>query len=450
MTTTLPRPLPRPFAFLLGVLLFAVAHTALAAPRIEQWNTAAGARVLFVENHALPMVDVQIDFAAGSAADPAAKAGLASLVRSLLDAGTATLDEQAIADRSADIGAQIGGSTDLDRSSLSVRSLSSARERDAAVALAAELLARPVFPAQVLERERARAIAGLRESLTRPATLAARRFNAAVYPNHPYGTNVTEESLAAVSREDLVAFHRRYYAATGASIAIVGDVDRATAEQIALRLTEGLPRTAPPAPLPPPALPTAGETHIPHPSAQAHILVGQPGMSRQDPDYFPLLVGNYTLGGGGFVSRLTSEVREKRGFAYSVYSYFVPQQVAGIFQIGLQTRGSQAGEALDVVRRTLAGFIAEGPTAAELKSAKDNLINGFGLRLDSNRKILDHVAMIGFYRLPLDWLDTYPRKVEAVTAEQVRDAFARRVRPEHMVTVVAGGDGDTQAKAAAR
>lgn len=430
-----------------AALLLALAAPAGASPTIQQWTTAAGARVLFVENHALPMVDVQIDFAAGSAADPADRAGLAGLVRGLLDAGTTTLDEQAIADRSADIGAQIGGGTELDRSSLSVRSLSSPAERDAAVALAADLLAHPAFPTAVLERERDRAIAGLREALTRPATLSTRAFNAAVYPDHPYGANITPESLAAISRDDIVAFHRSRYTANGASIAIVGDIDRATAERIAIALTEALPRAAEPAAPAAPTLPAASELRIPHPSAQAHILIGQPGLARQDPDYFPLLVGNYTLGGGGFVSRLTTEVREKRGFAYSVYSYFTPQQVAGVFQIGLQTRGSQVEEALAVVRRTLAGFIADGPTAAELKSAKDNLINGFGLRLDSNRKILDHVAMIGFYRLPLDWLDSYPRQVAAVTAEQVRDAYARRIRPDHLVTVVAGGDGDTKAAA---
>lgn len=152
------------------------------------------------------------------------------------------------------------------------------------------------------------------------------------------------------------------------------------------------------------------------------------------------------LGGGGFVSRLTREVREKRGFAYSVYSYFEPRRVAGPFQIGLQTRGTQADAALAVVTDVLGDFIAEGPSDDELQAARDNIINGFGLRLDSNSKILDHVAMIGFYGLPLDWLDAYPRHVATVTTEQVRDAFARRVQPEHLVTVIAGGDGDAAAE----
>lgn len=414
-----------------------------AGPQIQQWTASTGARVHFVESRALPLVDIQIDLAAGSAHEPPDKTGLASLTRSLLDAGAGELDEQAISDRTADIGAQIGGGTDNDRSSLSVRSLSSDKELNAAVALAATLLTQPTFPEKVLERERGRAIAGLRESLTKPATLADRKFSELAYAGHPYGKSISAETLAAISRDDLIAFHREHYASRRASVTIVGDLDRSTAEQIAVTLTTGLPPGIEPVPLPQPALPAAQTVHIPNPSAQAHIVLGQPGMSRDDADYFPLLVGNYVLGGGGFVSRLTREVREKRGFAYSVYSYFAPQQVAGPFEIGLQTRGNQRDEALQVVKTTLNGFIAEGPTAEELKAAQNNLVNGFGLRLDSNRKILDYVAMIGFYQLPLDWLDRYPRAVAAVTREQIRDAFARRIRPENMVVVIAGGDGDS-------
>jgi len=441
--------MPRFISSALASLALLAAGPALAGPKIEQWTATTGARVLYVESRALPLVDIQVDFAAGSAYEPAAKAGLASLTRSLLDAGTTMLDEQQIADRIADIGAQIGGGTDNDRASLSIRSLSAAAERDAAVTLAANLLSEPAFPADILERERKRAIAGLREALTKPATLAARRFNEVLYADHPYGTSTTPESLEAISRDDLIDFHRRHFGAHRASVTIVGDVDRATAERIAVHLTERLPAVEAATPLPSPAVTRAEVLRIPNPSAQAHILVGQPGMAREDADYFPLLVGNYVLGGGGFVSRLTKEVREKRGFAYSVYSYFAPQQVAGPFQIGLQTRGSQADEALGVVRETLARFITEGPSAEELQAAKDNLINGFGLRLDSNAKILDYVAMIGFYRLPLDWLDTYPQHVAAVSAEQVRDAFTRRIRTEQLITVIAGGDGDTAPTTAA-
>ena len=152
-----------------------------------------------------------------------------------------------------------------------------------------------------------------------------------------------------------------------------------------------------------------------------------------------MLVGNYTLGGGGFVSRLTQEVREKRGLSYSVYSYFAPGLHAGAFTIGLQTRPDQAEQALKVSREVLAAYVAEGPTPEELKAAKDNLIGGFALRLDSNRKLLDNVANIAWYDLPLDYLDTWTKQVEKVSAADIRAAFARKLQPQRMVTVVVGG-----------
>ena len=420
------------------------AHAGLA---IQNWTTPSGSKVFFVESRALPIVDVQVDFRAAGTEVPADKAGLAGLTRRLLDAGAGSLDEEAIANRVADLGAQLGGGADMDRASLSLRTLSSPAERDGTVDLVATLIQQPRFPQAALEREKARSIAGIRESETQPDAILARRFAAAVFPDHAYGRLPTVDSVASLRRDDLVAFHARYYTARGATVSIVGDLSRAEAEAIATRLTAGLPAGE--------ALPTTASTtlparqtiRVPHPAAQAHIAVGQPGIRRGDPDFFPLLVGNYILGGGGFVSRLTSQVREQRGYAYSVYSYFAPQRDVGPFQIGLQTKGRQADDALRVVSVTLDEFLAKGPTEAELQAAKDNLINGFALRLDSNRKMLEQVAAIGSFGLPLDYLDTWRDKVRAVSAQQIRDAFRRHVSPEHLVTVVVGGDGD---KAASR
>ena len=249
-----------------------------------------------------------------------------------------------------------------------------------------------------------------------------------------------------MSRDDLLAFYRERYRVGGAVLVMVGDIDRAGAEALADRLTAGLPRGEPdPAELEPVAALTApSEVRIPHPATQAHIQVGQPGMKRGDPDYFPLFVGNYILGGGGFVSRMTDEVRQKRGLAYSVYSYFIPRLENGPFMIGLQTKRESAGEALSVVRDTLSRFMAEGPTAAELKAAKSNLIDGFPLRIENNRKILDYVAMVAFYKLPLSYIDEFTRTIDGVTIEQIRDAFRRRVDPARMATVVVAGDDAQQ------
>lgn len=428
---------------LTGLVLFVWTLAAGAAVDIQHWDTPSGTKVFFVETHVLPIVDVQLDFAAGNAFDPAGKAGLATLTKGLLDAGAGDLDEERIAERVADSGAQFGGSVDADRAGVSLRTLSSPAERRKSVELLRLMLASPSFPQAVLEREKSRLIASIREADTHPDSIAARRFSAAVYPGHPYGVQATAESVAAIGREDLQAFHRSHYGAKGATLSIVGDLSRAEAEALATSLTDALPPAAADAPpeLPEVKQPLARTERIPHPAAQSHVLVGLPGIRRGDPDYFPLLVGNYILGGGGFVSRLVKEVRDARGYAYSVYSYFLPLRGEGPFQIGLQTKRSQADAALGVARETLAQFLAKGPTEKELAAAKRNLKDGFALRLDSNRKILEYLAVIGFYGLPLDYLDTFQGKVERVTAAQIREAFARHVQPDHLVTVIVAGDG---------
>jgi zinc protease len=188
------------------------------------------------------------------------------------------------------------------------------------------------------------------------------------------------------------------------------------------------------------------EQRIPHPASQSHILIGAPGIARDDPDYFTLYVGNYILGGGGFVSRLMNEVREKRGMAYSVYSYFMPMQQPGAFQIGLQTKNEQVDEALQVVRKTVRDFVAKGVTEAELRAAKQNIIGGFPLRIDSNRKILEYLSVIGFYHLPLTYLDDFQVRVEQVDVRAINDAFRRRIDPDAMATVIVGGQvaGETK------
>lgn len=431
--------------------LLATSPAAFAAVDIQQWTMASGARVSFVETHALPIVDVQVDFAAGAAYDPADKAGLATLTAGMLDAGTATHDENALADRFADLGAQFNAGADTDRASVSLRTLSYPEELDGAIALFAEVLRAPAFPAEVLARERGRAISRLKEAQTQPAYLVKRDFTQAIYGDHPYGRSSSEVSLAAITRDDVLDFHGQRYVAAAAHVSLVGDLTRADAERLAEQIVGALPHGQAPAPLPEPTLPEGREIRVEHPAAQSHIMIGEPGMRRDDPDYYALVTGNYVLGGGGFVSRLMKEVREKRGYAYSVYSYFEPQKVDGPFQIGLQTRGQQADAAIAVVRETLQHFIDEGPTQEELEAAQSNIVNGFGLRIDSNAKLLGYVAVIGYYGLPADWLEIYPQSVSELTTAQVRDAFKRRVLPAHLVTVIVGGEGDqTPEKAAAR
>ncbi len=413
---------------------------ATAGVNIQNWTTPTGARVYFVESHALPILDVEVAFAAGSAYDPPGKAGLASFTEKLIDSGAGDLDEEKIAERWVDLGARFSGSADSDRVTLSLRTLATPTERDGSLALLRTLLTSPKYPAEPLERERARAIANLKEAETRPEAIAARRFAQALYPNHPYGVLTSEAGYAAITRDDVVAFHRRFYGAKNQVISIIGDVTRGEAEAVARQLSEGLPGTEAAPPIPPVTMPNRETIRVAHPATQAHIEEGTPGFARGDADTFPLLVGNYVLGGGGFVSRLMAEVREKRGLAYDVHSYFAPRKQPGPFEMGLQTKRAQAGEALKLADATLAGFLKSGPSAAELKAAKQNLADGFALRLDSNAKLMGYLSVVGFYGLPLTWIDDYPKNVEAVTADQVRAAFARHVQPEHLVTVIVAGD----------
>jgi zinc protease len=267
-------------------------------------------------------------------------------------------------------------------------------------------------------------------------------YASAVYGSHPYGYKTTPESLSRIGAADLKALHARALRTCNASVSVVGDLSRAQVDALVKRLLALWPTMSACQDMPPVAevqpLKAAQAVNVPFDSAQAHVLMGQPGYKRNDPDFFPLLVGNHILGGGGFVSRLTEQVREKRGLSYSVYSYFAPGLHAGAFTVGLQTRPDQAAQAIAVAQEVVQSFVKDGPTEAELQAAKANLVGGFALRIDSNRKLLDNVANIAWNSLPLNYLDTWTAQVDRVSADDVRRAMARVLQPERMVTVVLG------------
>lgn len=431
-------------SFLLPGVLILLPVWAQAGVKIEHWTTPKGAQVYFVASHEIPILDVRVDFHAGSAYDPSGKSGLAGLTTGLLDAGVklgnAELNEEQVAEKLADIAVHLGANIDADRAGLSMRTLAAPQQRDVALDLMHAALATPLFPAEVLAREKSRSVAAIQEADTRPEAIAAKRFHQAIYPDHPYGITPTVASVTAITRDDVVRYWRDHFGAQGAVVSIMGDVTRTEAEQIANRLTDALPDAPAVTQLPTVVQPQASTLKVAHPATQSHIFVGLPAIKRGEPDFFPLLVGNYVLGGGGFVSRLMKEVREKRGYAYSVYSNFDPRLQEGPFEIGLQTKRAQAADALKVVDDTLDRFVKDGPTVQELNAAKQHLIDGLALRLDSNAKIIGYLAVIGFYHLPLTYLDDYPRHVEAVTAQQIREAFARRVPRAHRVTVMVAAD----------
>lgn len=423
-------------------LFLSISPTLWALPDIQQWTLENGARVLFVESHELPMVRVSMVFDAGSSRDAAGKGGQSALTNHLLDEGAGQLSADEIADRLEGLGAELSVSVDLDRATIAIKSLSDKTKLTQALDVLKVIVNDPAFPAASLERERSRLLIGLQRAQQSPADVGEKKFYQLIFGNHPYGrpSNGDSKSVKIIKRDDLVRFHRRYYVGANALVVIVGDVSHSAATRIAKHVAGGLPAGSVAPALPRVrSLQSATTQKIRFPSSQTHIFMGLPGLTRGDADYFPLYVGNYMLGGGGLISRLSQEIREKRGLSYSSYSYFWPLRNRGPFLMGLQTRNDQASQALKVMRDTLKKFVKSGPSEKELIAAKKHITGGFPLRLDNSGKIAGYLAMIGFYQLPITYLDDFNKRIEAVTRDQIHHAFKRRVDPDRMVTVIVGG-----------
>jgi zinc protease len=430
------------------LLTFGLLHSAQAILPIEQLDSFKGAKAYLVQTQSLPMVDIEISIDAGGRYDPAAKSGLASVVGQLMNYGAKSdkglLSEAQIADEIADLGAKFGISVSGERATIRIRSLSRKDLRDRAVQLASAMLGAPTYDPKILAREKQRMITALLESETKPESVLERRFRKSVYGNYPLANSASVQTVANINTTDLQQFHKLFYRGDRMIVSIVGDISKAEAAEIVQGLLQKVPQSGPAISQLPefersPVEPLSQrEVTIPFDSQQAHIAMGMTAVTRSNPDYFPLLVGNYVLGGGGFVSRLMSEVREKRGLAYSVSSYFAPGKDVGIFQAGLQTKNDQAALALDVLSTTIAQFIINGPTQTELEAAKANLMNGYPLRIDNNRKLLDNVSSIAWNNLPLDTMDMWTKQVEAVSLEQVKTAFQKYLAMDRMKIVVLG------------
>lgn len=412
---------------------------------IQRWQTAEGARVLFVEARELPMFDLRLTFAAGSSQD-AGQAGLALLTNAMLNEGVDGLDASAIAAGFEGLGARFGNGAYRDMAVASLRSLSAAEQRTPALALFARVVGAPSFPADALARVKNQILAGLEQQKQNPGKLASRALFRQLYGEHPYASpsDGTERSIPALQQAQLRAFHARAYAAGNAVIALVGDLSRGEAEAIAAQLSAALPRGPALPPPPAPEAPAAQREHIEFPSQQTHLMLAQLGIERRDPDYAALYVGNQILGGGGFGTRLMEEVREKRGLTYGIYSAFTPMQVAGPFMINVQTRAELGEATLELVRQLVREFVASGPSEAELAQAKRELAGSFPLSTASNADIVAQLGAIGFYDLPSTALEDFMNQVQQLDVAQVRAAMARHLRDDAFVVVSAGPTVDQQ------
>ncbi len=439
---------------LLG-FVFLFNQATMAAPKIENWVTDSGLRVYYVHVPELPMLDLRLTFAAGSAYD-GDKPGLSSMTTSMLDKGAAGLNADQIAEAFESVGANFSAGSARDMAWMSMRTLTLDEQMQKALETWKKIIAKPDFPEVDFARLKKQALVGLQAEKQDPGSIASKAFYKNLYGDHPYASsqNGTNDSISAMSRDDVAAYYKQYFVNKNGQLALVGAISKEQAEKIANDVSKSLlegergeGEKAAPIPAVKP-LARAKIVRIPFPSTQAHVMIGQPGDKRGDKDYYSLYLGNHGLGGSGFTSRLMKEVRVKRGLSYSVYSYFIPMQELGPFMIGLQTKLSQTDKAIKVARDVLETFQKEGPSEEDLKASKLNITGGFPLRTASNDDIIGYIAMIGFYGLPLDYLETFTGKVNNITRDEVIDAFKRRIHPDKMLTVIVGGEDKDVAKKA--
>ncbi len=406
---------------------------------IQSWQTAEGAKVLFVEAREVPMFDLRLTFAAGSAQDGDVP-GLATLTNAMLNEGVAGKDVGAIAEGFEGLGADFGNGAYRDMAIASLRSLSAVDKREPALALFAEVIGKPTFPADSLARIKNQLLAGFEYQKQNPGKLAGDALFERLYGDHPYAhpSDGNEATLPAISLEQLRAFHQKAYAAGNVVIALVGDLSRSEAEAIAAQVSSALPKGPALEKMAEPQAPKPGLSHIEFPSKQTHILLAQLGIKRGDADYAALFMGNQILGGGGFGTRLMKEVREKRGLTYGVSSGFSGMQARGPFMISLQTRAEQSEGTLGLVQQIVRDYLAEGSTQKELDDAKRELAGSFPLTTASNADIVGQLGAMGFYDLPLSYLQDFMNQAQALSVEQVRAAMAKHLSADDFVVVTAG------------
>jgi zinc protease len=411
---------------------------------IKTWQTDQGATVMYVHAPEIPMVDILLGFDAGSARD-GEQYGLAWLTGNLLTQGTENLTADQIAERFEDIGAQFNASVGRDMATLQLRSLAKSRVLEQAMANLTEILTNVNFPPEALEREKARQSSLISYNEQSPEQQAERAFFQTLYPQHPYGHSIIgdQATVTAITRPVVQNFYNQFYTASNLTIAIVGDINRRQAKRLANQLADAIPLGQAAAELPTPRPPQSTVEKIDFPAGQTIIKYGMLGMNYQSPDYYSLLVGNHIFGGAALVSRLFQVIREDRGLAYSVYSQLSPMQVTGPFLISLGTQNAQASEALATIKQSLADFVEQGPSDAELVAAKQNITGSFPLRLDSNVAIARAILAMGFYRLPMTYLSDYQAHIDQVTVQDIQHAFARHFSIDDMITVLVGNHVET-------
>lgn len=433
------RRLVRSFTLTLAfvaALPFASAH----AIEIQRVVIRGGIEAWLVQDPSVPVISMSFMFRGGAALDPKGKEGLADMVSGLLDEGAGDLKSQPFQRAVEEISASLGFDAGLDRFGGSLRTLSA--KRGEAFRLLKLAITAPRFDPEPVDRIRTQLLVSLKEESENPRRIAGKTWFRTVFPDHPYGRPVsgTEDSIAKLTVEDLKGFVRRRLARKSLVVGVAGDI---SAAELARRLDEvfgSLPAGAD-GPGIADVKPAAGGRTIVvrKPIPQSVVVFGQFGVKRKDPDYYTAYVMNHILGGGGFSSRLTEEVREKRGLAYSVYSYLNPMDHAGLILGGLGTRNENVAKSIEIVREEWRRLAREDVGKIELEAAKTYLNGSFPLRFDSSRRIARILVAVQVNKLGIDYLKRRPKLIGAVTVNDVR-RVARRLLGSDALTVVIVGD----------
>jgi zinc protease len=423
-------------AGLAGLALLAAAPA--QALEIQDLTSPGGAKFWLVEEPSIPIVALEISFAGGARLDPGDRAGLANLMAGLIEEGAGDLDAVGFSKARDDVSARFGFSAGRDSVDVSARMLVETLEPS--VALLATALTSPRFDPEPLERVRAQVLSVIAESGTEPDAVAAEAWYAGTFPGHPYGrpTDGTTDSVAVITRDDLISAHARLLTRANARISVVGAIGAEQAGHIVDTILAGVAQGTPLVRDPVSDAPPPGTRVIELGVPQSAAVFGHAGLRRDDPDFIPAYVMNYVLGGGGFSSRLMTEVREKRGLAYGVYSYLSVRDETALVLGGVQTANERMAESLEVIRAEWARMAEHGITADELARAKQYLTGAFPLSFDSNAKIARYLVFMQVEKLGIDYLERRNGLIEAVTVEDVKRVAARLMRPENLSIVVVG------------
>jgi zinc protease len=409
------------------LLLFALQTPARAMPPIEQARLANGLRVLLMQSHNVPMVVMSLSVPAGSWLDPAGRGGAASMLATMLGDHTAKHDYISWADKLDGAAIQLSGDASRDFLSLTLTTLKEALPEG--INDFAEAALQPGWDGKRFAMLKSDAVAAAQKSLEEPEIRASQATLAALYPQHGYGHRPDGDaaSLQRIDLKDLQNIYNNQFKPDGAVLAVSGDV---TMDELLALIRpafagwKGKPAVSI-GDIPKPAMVRGEQRHVAMQTRQMTVELSRLGLSRYDKAFFPDMLLNHIMGGGGFSSRLMTEVRVKRGLVYGVYSYFLPLAAPGPFVISLQTRSDQTDAALDVVKSVMHEMYTGHISKAELVAARDNLTGGFAHRLDSNAKRVGLMSMIGFYGLPLDYLQNWSKHINEVTLSEVKAEAAR-------------------------